>query len=201
MKIAAPATFALIIMLFTSTQLFGQSKPVTILPGSYNNIYDLLREIPGLEVKPSTDKSGGTVVIRGIGSLTNQRNPLIVVDGVIYTGDLSAINPKDVDGIDVLKDASSAAAFGARGAFGVIVITLKKGAVIAAQPKVSQYDASAFAYFIEHATQIRVFGLKDQVLVEGVIKEQRKNQLVFVKKRKETLINLSDISRIEMIPE
>ena len=112
MKIAAPAKFALIIMLFTSTQLFAQSKPVTILPGSYNNIYDLLREIPGLEVKPSTDKSGGTVVIRGIGSLTNQRNPLIVVDGVIYTGDLSAINPKDVDGIDVLKDASSAAAFG-----------------------------------------------------------------------------------------
>ncbi len=41
MKIAAPAKFALIIMLFTSTLLFGQSKPVTILPGSYNNIYDL----------------------------------------------------------------------------------------------------------------------------------------------------------------
>jgi TonB-dependent SusC/RagA subfamily outer membrane receptor len=201
MKIAVPAKFALIIMLFTCTQLFGQSKPITILPGSYNNIYDLLREIPGLEVKSSTDKSGGTVVIRGIGSLTNQRNPLIVVDGVIYNGDLSSINPKDVDGIDVLKDASSAAAFGARGAFGVIVITLKKGAVIATQPKVSEYDASAFAYFIDHATQIRVFGLKDQVLVEGVIKEQRKNQLVFVKKRKETLINLSDISRIEMIPE
>jgi len=172
MKIAAPAKFALIIMLFTSTLLFGQSKPVTILPGSYNNIYDLSREIPGLEVKPLTDKSGGTVVIQGIGSLTNQRNPLIVVDGVIYTGDLSAINPKDVDGIGVLKDASSAAAFGARCAFGVIVIIQKKGAVIAAQPKVSQYDASAFSYFIEHATQLRVFGLKDQVLVEGVVKEQ-----------------------------
>ena len=201
MKIAALTKFTWIVMLFTCTQLFGQSKPVTILPGSYNNIYDLLREIPGLEVKSSTDKSGGTVTIRGLSSLKNQQNPLIVVDGVIYSGDLSSINPKDVDGVDVLKDASSAAAFGARGAFGVIVITLKKGAVIAAQPKVSQYDASAFAYFIEHATQIRVFGLKDQVLVEGVIKEQRKNQLVFVKKRKETLISLSDISRVEMIPE
>jgi TonB-dependent SusC/RagA subfamily outer membrane receptor len=201
MKIAAPATFALIIMLFTSTLLFGQSKPVTILPGSYNNIYDLLREIPGLEVKPSTDKSGGTVVIRGIGSLNNQRNPLIVVDGVIYNGDLSSINPKDVDGVDILKDASSAGAYGARGAFGVIIIALKNGAVISSQPKVSQYDASAFLYFIEHATQIRVFGLKDQVLVEGVIKEQKNNQLVFIKKRKETLINLSDISRVEMMLE
>ena len=201
MKIAAPATFALIIMLFTSTQLFGQSKPVTILPGSYNNIYDLLREIPGLEVKPSTDKSGGTVVIRGIGSLNNQRNPLIVVDGVIYNGDLSSINPKDVDGVDILKDASSSGAYGARGAFGVIIITLKNGAVISSQPKVSQYDASAFSYFIEHATPIRVFGLKDQILVEGVIKEQKNNQLVFIKKRKETLINLSDISRVEMMLE
>ena len=201
MKIAAPAKFALIIMLFTSTLLFGQSKPVTILPGSYNNIYDLLREIPGLEVKPSTDKSGGTVVIRGIGSLNNQRNPLIVVDGVIYNGDLSSINPKDVDGVDILKDASSAGAYGARGAFGVIIITLKNGAVISSQPKVSQYDASAFSYFIEHATPIRVFGLKDQILVEGVIKEQKNNQLVFIKKRKETLINLSDISRVEMMLE
>ena len=201
MKIAAPAKCALIIMLFTSTLLFGQSKPVTILPGSYNNIYDLLREIPGLEVKPSTDKSGGTVVIRGIGSLNNQRNPLIVVDGVIYNGDLSSINPKDVDGVDILKDASSAGAYGARGAFGVIIIALKNGAVISSQPKVSQYDASAFLYFIEHATQIRVFGLKDQVLVEGVIKEQKNNQLVFIKKRKETLINLSDISRVEMMLE
>ena len=199
MKLAAPAKFALIIMLFTSTLLFGQSKPVTILPGSYNNIYDLLREIPGLEVKPSTDKSGGTVVIRGIGSLNNQRNPLIVVDGVIYNGDLSSINPKDVDGVDILKDASSAGAYGARGAFGVIIITLKNGAVISSQPKVSQYDASAFSYFIEHATQLRVFGLKDQVLVDGIIKEQRNNQLVFIKKRKETLINLSDISRVEMM--
>jgi len=201
MKIATSAKFAFIVMLFSSTQLFGQSKPVSILPGSYNNIYDLLREIPGLEVKSSTDKSGGTVTIRGLSSLRNQQNPLIVVDGVIYSGDLSSINPKDVDGVDVLKDASSAAAYGARGAFGVIIITLKKGAVISTQPKVSQYDASAFAYFIEHATQIRVFGLKDQVLVEGVIKEQRNNQLVFIKKRKETLINLSDISRVEMIPE
>lgn len=201
MKIAAPIKFTWLVILFTSTQIFGQSKPVSILPGSYNNIYDLLREIPGLEVKTTTDKSGGTVIIRGISSLKNQQNPLIVVDGVIYTGDLSSINPKDVEGVDVLKDASSAAAYGARGAFGVIIISLKKGAVIATQPKVSQYEASAFTYFIEHATQIRVFGLKDQVLVEGVIKEQRNNQLVFIKKRKEVLINLSDISRVEMIPE
>lgn len=200
MKLTTFAGIALLLML-ASNAIFAQSKPVTILPGSYNNIFDLLREIPGLEVKPSTDKSGGTVVIRGISSLNNQRNPLIVVDGVIYNGDLSAINPKDVDGVDVLKDASSASAYGARGAFGVINISLKKGAVISSQPKVSQFSASAFTYFIEKQTSIRVFGLNDQVLIEGVIKEQRNNQLVFVKKRKEVLINLADISRVEIIPE
>jgi hypothetical protein len=61
-------------------------------------MYDLLPEIPSLEVKPSTDKSGGTKVIRGIGSLTNQRNPLIVVNGVIYNGDLSSSDPTDMAG-------------------------------------------------------------------------------------------------------
>jgi len=158
MKIAAPAKFACIVSLFTCIQLSGQSKPITIHPSSYYHIFDLLREIPGIEVKPSSDEFGGTEVIRGIGSLTNERNPLIVVNGVIYNVDLSSINSKDVDGVDVLKDVSPAPAFGARCAFGVIVITLKKDAVIAVQPKVSEYDTSAFVYFIENATQTRVFG-------------------------------------------
>jgi hypothetical protein len=81
-----------------------------------------------------------------------------VVNGVIYNVDLSSINPKDVDGVDVLKDVSPVPAFGARCAFRVFVITLKKDAVIAVQLKVSEYDTSAFAYFIENATQTRVFG-------------------------------------------
>jgi len=187
--------------LLVTQSVFAQAKPTTILPGSYNNIFELLREIPGLEVKTNTGRSGGSVIVRGVGSFNNQQNPLIVVDGVIYSGELSAINPKDVDGIDVLKDASTSGAYGARGAFGVIVITLKKGAALNAAPSVNQYSASAFSYFLEHSSNIRVFGLKDQILIEGVIKELRKDQLVFIKKRKEVLINLSDISRVEIIPE
>lgn len=190
-----------IFLLLVTESVFGQAKPTTILPGSYNNIFELLREIPGLEVKTNTGRSGGSVIVRGVGSFTNQQNPLIVVDGVIYNGELAAINPKDVEGIDILKDASTSGAYGARGAFGVIVITLKKGASLNAGPTVNQYSASAFTYFIEHASNIRIYGLKDQILVEGVIKEQRKDQLVFVKKKKEVLINLSEISRVEIIPE
>jgi hypothetical protein len=70
-------------------------------------MYDLLPEIPSLEVKPSTDQSGGTKVIRGIGSLTNQRNPLIVVNVVIYNGDLSSCNPTDVAGFWIKRSGIS----------------------------------------------------------------------------------------------
>lgn len=148
--------FLSLVMLITTQSGFAQAKPTTILPGSYNNIFELLREIPGLEVKTNTGKSGGSVIVRGVGSFNNQQNPLIVVDGVIFNGDLATINPKDVDGIDVLKDASTTGAYGARGAFGVIVISLKNGASISAGPKVNQYSATAFTYFIEHASNIRV---------------------------------------------
>lgn len=195
------SVFAGFVLLISNQAAIAQAKPTTVLPGSYNNIFELLREIPGLEVKTNTGRSGGSVIVRGVGSFNNQQNPLIVVDGVIYNGELSAINPKDVDGIDILKDASTAGAYGARGAFGVIVISLKKGASLNSEPKVNQYTASAFTYFIEHASTIRVFGLKDQILIEGMIKEQRKDQLVFIKKKKEVLIKLSDISRVEIIPE
>lgn len=195
------AVYVCLLLLISAQSVYAQAKPNTILPGSYNNIFELLREIPGLEVKTNTGRSGGSVIVRGVGSFNNQQNPLIVIDGVIYNGDLSTINPKDVDGIDILKDASTSGAYGSRGAFGVIVITLKKGASLNSVPKVNQYSATAFTYFIEHASNIRIFGLKDQVLIEGVIKEQRKEQLVFIKKRKEVLINLSEISRVEIIPE
>ncbi|NDA62774.1 MAG: hypothetical protein EBX50_12125 [Chitinophagia bacterium] len=195
------SVYVCLLLLISAQSVYAQAKPNTILPGSYNNIFELLREIPGLEVKTNTGRSGGSVIVRGVGSFNNQQNPLIVIDGVIYNGDLSTINPKDVDGIDILKDASTSGAYGSRGAFGVIVITLKKGASLNSVPKVNQYSATAFTYFIEHASNIRIFGLKDQVLIEGVIKEQRKEQLVFIKKRKEVLINLSEISRVEIIPE
>ena len=195
------SVYVCLLLLISAQSVYAQAKPNTILPGSYNNIFELLREIPGLEVKTNTGRSGGSVIVRGVGSFNNQQNPLIVIDGVIYNGDLSTINPKDVDGIDILKDASTSGAYGSRGAFGVIVITLKKGASLNSVPKVNQYSATAFTYFLEHASNIRIFGLKDQVLIEGVIKEQRKEQLVFIKKRKEVLINLSEISRVEIIPE
>lgn len=93
------------------------------------SVQDMLRgNAPGLDVSfNATAKGGGNLQVRGRASLTASTSPLIVVDGVIYPGELSDINPNDIATIDVLKDASSAAVFGARSANGVVLITTKKG--------------------------------------------------------------------------
>ncbi|MBP6065922.1 MAG: TonB-dependent receptor [Bacteroides sp.] len=71
--------------------------------------------------------SGVSTVIRGFGSINSSQNPLYVVDGIPYDGNIAAINPNDIESMTVLKDASAGALYGARGANGVIMITTKKG--------------------------------------------------------------------------
>lgn len=95
-------------------------------PGS---VQDILRaNIPGLNVGVSTNaKGGGSLEVRGRRSLKASNSPLIVMDGVIFFGELSEINPNDIEQIDVLKDASAAAVYGAKSASGVVLITTKKG--------------------------------------------------------------------------
>lgn len=70
---------------------------------------------------------GAKLVIRGFGSINANNDPLYVLDGVPYDGDISAINPADIESMSVLKDASASALYGARGANGVVIITTKKG--------------------------------------------------------------------------
>lgn len=66
--------------------------------------------------------------IRGTRSLTASNDPLVVLDGIPFMGNLSDINPGDIKSMDILKDASSTAIYGSRGANGVILITTHKGA-------------------------------------------------------------------------
>jgi TonB-linked SusC/RagA family outer membrane protein len=84
--------------------------------------------VPGLNVGLSTF-AGGTppISIRGRVSLNGNQNALIILDGIQYTGSLSSINPDDIASIDVLKDASSTAVYGAQAANGVILISSRKG--------------------------------------------------------------------------
>lgn len=94
-----------------------------------NSVQDVLRgNIAGLNVGMSTSaKGGGGLEVRGRTSLNAGTSPLIVLDGAIYYGQLSDINPNDIETIDVLKDASSAAVFGAKAASGVVLVTTKYG--------------------------------------------------------------------------
>ena len=82
--------------------------------------------VPGLTVTSASGRPGqGTSInIRGWNSI-NSGSPLVLVDGV--EGDLSKVNPNDVESISVVKDASSAAVYGARASFGVILVTTKSG--------------------------------------------------------------------------
>ena len=106
-----------------------QVKATQLENENARSVQDMLRgNAPGLDVGfNASPKGGGDLRVRGRASLTASSSPLIVVDGVIYQGDLSDINPNDIATMDVLKDASSAAVFGARSANGVILISTKKG--------------------------------------------------------------------------
>ena len=84
---------------------------------------------PGVQIISSSGdptSNGGTIRIRGIGSMSASNNPLYIVDGMPYDGSISDINPNDVESMSVLKDAAASAIYGARGANGVILITTKK---------------------------------------------------------------------------
>ena len=83
----------------------------------------------GVQTLSSNGQPGtsSTVRIRGIGSLYASNTPLYVVDGIPFDGDISSINPADIESMSVLKDAAAAALYGARGANGVIMVTTKKG--------------------------------------------------------------------------
>lgn len=105
------------------------SKMADQNPGS---VQDLLRGTPGLQIgfDSSAKGSSASIQLRGQNSLYtsgSHNSPLIILDGMQFAGELSEINPDDIEQIDVLKDASSAAIYGAKAASGVIIITTKKG--------------------------------------------------------------------------
>lgn len=90
----------------------------------------LAGRVAGVQVSTSDGQPGAqsNIVIRGAGSLTQSVSPIYVVDGFVFEDfDPSSINPQDIVSINVLKDASSTAIYGSRGANGVIVVTTKIG--------------------------------------------------------------------------
>ena len=90
----------------------------------------LAGSVPGLQIRGGSGAPGakeGKINIRGIASMYANTDPLVIVDGAPYSASLSNISQEDIESVSVLKDAASAALYGARGAAGVILITTKKG--------------------------------------------------------------------------
>ncbi|MGN0051717.1 MAG: SusC/RagA family TonB-linked outer membrane protein [Prevotella sp.] len=94
-----------------------------------NLMQTLQGTVPGLNIGQVSSAGGSpSIQIRGRNTISGSRDVLIVLDGIIFTGDMSSINPADIERVDVLKDASATAVYGAQAANGVLLITSKKGA-------------------------------------------------------------------------
>ena len=87
-------------------------------------------KVSGMQIMQQSGQpgSGSDVLIRGIGTINNS-GPLYVVDGMQIMGNINFLNPKDIESVEVLKDAASAAIYGTRGANGVILVTTKQGKI------------------------------------------------------------------------
>ncbi|MDR6922870.1 TonB-dependent receptor [Chryseobacterium sp. 2987] len=95
-----------------------------------NNITKALEgQVPGIQAASASGQPGSTasIRIRGIGSVSASSDPLFVVDGIPFDGNINSISPNDIESISVLKDATASALYGSRGANGIIIITTKSG--------------------------------------------------------------------------
>ncbi|WP_270088630.1 SusC/RagA family TonB-linked outer membrane protein [Sphingobacterium sp. SYP-B4668] len=94
-----------------------------------NVIQSLAGKVGGVQIRSTSGQPGAaaTVRFRGLGSISSSNDPLYVIDGVPYNGDVAAISSQDIEEMSFLKDASANALYGSRGANGVIIITTKKG--------------------------------------------------------------------------
>ncbi|GGH13215.1 SusC/RagA family TonB-linked outer membrane protein [Sphingobacterium alkalisoli] len=110
----------------------------------------LAGRVAGVQVTSSEGQPGSTIdiVIRGIGSITQNVGPLYVIDGMpvespndgnMAANPINALDPADIESIDILKDASATAIYGARGGNGVVIITTKRGALSAPQLAYNTY--------------------------------------------------------------
>ncbi|HEY4336104.1 MAG TPA: SusC/RagA family TonB-linked outer membrane protein, partial [Puia sp.] len=109
-----------------------------------NAMEALQGKVPGVDIVRTSGGAGANVAIevRGTRSIQAQNDPLFIVDGIEY-GSYQDINPNDIESIDVLKDASSTAIYGSRGANGVIIITTKKGIAGRARISANTYYGSS----------------------------------------------------------
>lgn len=154
----------------------GSVKSEDFNKGMVANVGQLLQgKIAGVNVTNISGEPGANqnIIIRGVGSLRSGTTPLYVIDGFVIdnsnTGTannpMNFINPDDIESMDILKDASAAAIYGARGANGVIIITTKKG-----KKGRTQMNLSSNLTISNLANKMNVFGADEfrrQVIAAG----------------------------------
>ena len=115
---------------FTGSAVQINAESIANRPIS-NVVQALQGAAPGVNVASSNGQPGSTpaIQIRGNGSFSSSSEPLYVVDGVQFGGDLSSLNSNDIESLTILKDAASTSLYGSRAANGVVLITTKKGRV------------------------------------------------------------------------
>ncbi len=184
----------LFLFLLVSCKLFAQTTQ-DISAGAARTIYDLLRTVPGIEITPNMGgKSQQQVYVRDNRNMKGKIGALVVVNGVIYDGDITMINPIDVSSVSVLKDEAASAVYGSRGFGGVIVIATKDGKGVEAAA-VNSYSKSAYQYFIGKGTELRVIGHDGKTITTGVISKETDSSIMIRKKE----IHKKNIEKVEMV--
>lgn len=109
----------------------GTTNPISAIQGS----------VAGVQIQQKSSRAGAAfdIIVRGQNSVSGNTSPLYVVDGVI-TSNIDFLNPQDIEKIDILKDASSAAIYGSRGSNGVVIVQTKSG------KSVQQASKTAISY-------------------------------------------------------
>lgn len=139
---------------FTGSAIALKSDQIANRP--INNVANAIEgQVAGVITTSASGQPGSTpgIRIRGIGSVNASSSPLYVVDGVPFDGNLSNLNPEDIEDMTILKDASSAALYGSRAANGVIMITTKRG----------KKSRSNFNFKAQHGTASRALPEYDRV--------------------------------------
>ena len=133
--------------------------------GNISDVTQLLQgKVAGLSIsRPGGNPNGGfTIRLRGLSTLGANTSPLIVIDGQVGA-DINTVDPNDIQSIDVLKDAASAAIYGTRGSSGVIIITTKRGGRVPVVSYNGSVTSEVPGEFIPHmnAAEYKAAGGKD----------------------------------------
>lgn len=141
----------------------AQIKGDKLLDRQSQNVAQALQgRMPGVDVQVNSAAPGyqPRVRIRGVNSINSSVEPLYVVDGIIGVSNANLLNPNDIESVEVLKDASATAIYGARGANGVILITTKHG-----QKGATQVTYDAYAMYLEPARHVRALDANEFMYV------------------------------------